>query len=217
MPRKRTQKGHRFRHGKRRLPGPLRMELLSIAGIPEDDRAAPLLIEEVEEALSEAMDFRDSVDRGPSAAEQAKLLGRVESAASALERALLELDQGSLMSIGLAAFVDAEHDLPRVEDLVALRDAAKRERERCLGQKRTGRPIEQARDMAMEELARAFRKRARVGKNYAYELQVFVGTALRAAGFAIEKRAKERGSSEKAISDKVRRRIRADLRTKGTT
>ena len=220
MPRKRTQRGHRFRHSnKGRLPQAVRERLLKQAGLEQDDRAAPLLIEEVEHALTEAMDFRDSVDRGPSAAEQAELLGRVERAAGALERALLELDQGSLMSIGLARFVDAEHDRPKVEDLVALRSAAKEERERCLRYKRTGRPLDQARNMAMEELAQVFRHRARVGKNYAYELQVFVGEALSAAGFAIaneKKRNKERGLREKALSDKISRRIPTPLRTKRT-
>jgi hypothetical protein len=184
MPTKpRIVKGHRYTHKKGRLGARQRDELADTAGCAPGSLDALVLIDEVEDALSDAANLRDSVERGPTSAAIAELLRRVEESAHALERALLDLDQGSLMNID-SPFVD-DNDEPVVDDLVELRSAAKQLRADQLKDSRRGRGAEGARDEAIKVLAAIFHERSApsINGHYRSALLSFIGSALEAAKF----------------------------------
>jgi hypothetical protein len=186
MPTKpRPKKGHRFIDTpKLRLGQRTREELLYTAGEPRG-RAAAELIREVEETLAEAVRLRHDADRGPTDAGRAALLHEVEKAARALERALLDLDQSSLMELD-TKFIDHHNEVLLLDDIVYLYEDAKEERARLLKSSRRGRAKEETRDYAIKSLAGAFHQHADPSINGEYRIALleFVGIALRAAKFS---------------------------------
>src|SRR5690242_13536253 len=165
----RAPRAHRFTHDRLSIARAALAELAELAGLEPDSAKGRELAADVVEQLSDAANFRDSVERGPTLAGQAALLKNVEDAAAALEGALLDLDQASLMF--LPAFLRDEDDRPVVDDIAAIRSAAKKERERCEREARKGRPgSTEGRDMAIENLARVFHRRASRSINGYYRI-----------------------------------------------
>jgi hypothetical protein len=185
MPTKpRIVRGHRFTHKKGRLAQRTRDELIHTAGLDPSSPDALVLIIDVEGALSDAANLRDSVERGPTSAGQAALLHDVEKAAHALERALLDLDQGSLVALD-SPFVDAQTDTAVVKDLVDLRDACRELRTETLKGSRRGRIADDSRDEAIRLLSAIFHEQAdpSINGEYGSALLSFIATALEAAQF----------------------------------
>ncbi len=182
----RAPKAHRFTHAPITLSKATLSELVELAGLELGTAKGRELADDAIEHLSEAANFRDSVERGPTIAGQAVLLKNVEQAAAALERALLDLDHASLMY--MPAFLKDEDERPRVDQIAIIRSAAKRERQRCERGRRKGRPTStESRDMAIENLAWAFHEQASSSINGYYRIALldFVAAGLRAAGFSV--------------------------------
>lgn len=184
--RPRAPKAHRFTDDPIRLSQRRLADLAEHAGLSVDSAKGRALTDDVVEQLSDAANLHRSLERGPSSAGQAVLLRKVEEAAAALERALLDLDQGSLME--MPRFVLDDDDRPRLDAIASVRLAAKREREWCERGRRKGRPSStQGRGMAIEQLARVFHRRASpsINDHYRIALHDFIEAGLRAAGFNV--------------------------------
>jgi hypothetical protein len=171
--------------------------LAGLAGLPAKGAKADAMIADVENDLSDAASFRDSVEQAPTDAGQAELLLSVEQAANALTRALLDLDQGSWFFLSDRLRDDKQFTAPscvlhdpnddmeqaNVEELSALARCARAQRLDLLRKAKKGRGAEEARKQAIDGVATAFHEHAeprRDGENNAVK---FVSAAIAAAGF----------------------------------
>ena len=197
MPTKpRAPRAHRYTSTKVRLTGHQRDLLAGLAGLPKGAKA-DALIAEVERDLSDAASFRDSVEQAPSDAGQAELLLSVEQAANALQRALLDLDQGSWFFLSDRLRDDKQFSAPscllhdpsdegehaNVEELSALARCARARRQAVLKGAKKGRGVEEARKQAIDGVATAFHAHAEPRRDGQSNAVKFVSAALAAAGF----------------------------------
>jgi hypothetical protein len=95
----RAPTAHPFTHDRISLPTRELTEMIELAGLRPNSALGRELASEITEKLSDAKNYHDSVERGPTQAGRALLLKDVEDAAAAFERAIRALDPTSLMSM----------------------------------------------------------------------------------------------------------------------